>query len=56
MLHNLNVSPQVLGACALLGFALDVQCDGDPPRERERPDHDADREGEVSCAVGDEAL
>ena len=41
----------VFGACALLGFGLDVERNGDLPRERERPDRDADREGDVRCAT-----
>ena len=41
----------VFGARALLGFGLDVERDGDLPHERERPDRDADREGDVRCAV-----
>ena len=41
----------VFGARALLGFGLDVERDGDLPRERERPCCDADRKGDVRCAA-----
>ena len=41
----------VFDVCALLSFGLDVERGGGLPRERERPDRDADREGDVRCAA-----
>ena len=43
----------VFGTRALLGFGLDVERDGNLPRECERPDCDADRKGDVRCAGGE---
>ena len=41
----------VFGARALWGFGLDVEHNGDLPRERECPDRDADRKGDLRCAA-----
>ena len=50
---ELKLSKVQKNACigALLGFGLDVERDGDLPREREHPDRYADREGDVRCAA-----
>ena len=45
----------VFGARALLGFGLDVERNSDLPHERERPNRDANREGDV-CCTGEEGV
>ena len=41
----------IFGARALSGLSFDVEREGDPPRERERPDPNADRERDVGAPV-----
>ena len=56
LIHLLPTELKLGSAKNALGCCLDVERDGDLPRERERPNRDADREGvPVVEAEGDRA-